>query len=88
MNYAIVITILAAFKCGFLINLVLGIVAIVYANNARENLASGNYEKALNCAQTAKTLCMIATILIEIQVLLVFFVIALMLCVYLPVLFI
>jgi uncharacterized membrane protein YvbJ len=73
MNYAIAITILAAFNCGFPFNLVLGIAAIVYADRVNRNIRSGDLKAARECAKTARTLCMIAIAVIAVQVLLVFF---------------
>ena len=88
MNYAIVITILATFNCGSIINLALGIVALVYASKVDQHLLSGNKEKAEDCAQTAKTLCMIATGVIVIQLILVFFIFfAILTCAFLPFVF-
>ena len=73
MNYAIAITILAAFNCGFPFNLVLGIAAIVYADRVNQNIRSGDLKEARACAKTARTLCMIAIAVIAVQILLVFF---------------
>jgi len=85
MNYAIIITVLAALKCGTIINLVLGIAAIVYANKVDQNIQTGNYDKARECAQTAKMLCLVATVLIAVQVLIVALIlIALLTCSFLP----
>ena len=75
MNHALVITILATFGCGAPFNLVLGIAAIVYANNADGNLKSGDLEKAKECAKTSKTLYMIAIVVIAIQVFFTFFIV-------------
>ena len=75
MNHALVITILATFGCGAPFNLVLGIAAIVYANNADGNLKSGDLEKAKQCAKTAKTLYMIAIAVIAIQIFFAFFIV-------------
>ena len=83
MNYALVITALALFQCGTYVNLVLGIVAIVFANKADQDLKSGDFEQARDNAKTAKTLCMIATGVIVFQLLAVFFVIALVTMFYL-----
>ena len=83
MNYALVITALALFQCGTYVNLVLGIVAIVFANKADQDIRSGDFEQARNNAKTAKTLCMIATGVIAVQILAVFFVIALVALFYL-----
>ena len=83
MNYALVITALALFQCGTYVNLVLGIVAIVFANKADQDIKSGDFEQARNNAKTAKTLCMIATGVIVFQLLAVFFVIALVAMFYL-----
>lgn len=82
MNYALVITALALFQCGTYVNLVLGIVAIVFANKVDQDLKSGNFEQARDNAKTAKTLCMIATGVIAVQILVVFFVIGLVAAVY------
>ena len=87
MNYAIIITILAVLKCGTFINLVLGIAAIIYANKVDQNIQSGNYAMAKDCAQTAKTLCLIATCLIAAQVLIIFFLFAALACAFLPLIF-
>ena len=88
LNYAIVITILALFNCGSLINLALGIAAIIYASKVDKNLLAGDSKEAEACAQTAKMLCMIATGVIVLQLLLVFFVIFFVLtCAILPILF-
>ena len=88
LNYAIVITILALFNCGSLINLALGIAAIIYASKVDKNLLAGDRKEAEACAQTAKMLCMIATGVIILQLLLVFFVIFFVLtCAILPILF-
>ena len=73
MNYAIAITIMAAFNCGFPFNLVLGIAAIVYADRVNQNIRSGDLKAARACAKTAKTLCMIAIAVIGVQILFVFF---------------
>lgn len=70
MNYAIIITVLATFNCGFPFNLVLGIAAIVYADKVERNLRSGNVNEAKECAKTAKMLCMIAIAVIGVQILL------------------
>ena len=74
MNYAIAITILAAFNCGFPFNLVLGIAAIVYADRVNQNIRSGDLKAARECAKTARTLCMIAIAVIAVQLLLFFFI--------------
>ena len=88
LNYAIVITILALFNCGSLINLALGIAAIIDASKVDKNLLAGDRKEAEACAQTAKMLCMIATGVIILQLLLVFFVIFFVLtCAILPILF-
>ena len=88
LNYAIVITILAVFNCGSLINLALGIVAIIYASKVDKNLLAGDRAEAVSCAQTAKMLCMIATGVIILQLLLVLFVfIFILTCAVLPILF-
>ena len=73
MNYAIAITILAAFNCGFPFNLVLGIAAIVYADRVNQNIRSGDLKEARACAKTARTLCMIAIAVIAVQILFIFF---------------
>ncbi|MBR4253968.1 MAG: CD225/dispanin family protein [Lentisphaeria bacterium] len=87
LNYAIVITILAVFNCGSIVNLVLGIAAIVYASKVDRNLLAGDRKEAEACAQTAKMLCMIATGVIALQLLLVLFVFfAIMICLVLPIL--
>ena len=78
LNYALVITALAFFQCGTYINLVLGIVAILFANKVEQNLKSGDIKQAKENAKTAKTLCMIATGVIVVQIIAVFFVIAIM----------
>ncbi len=88
LNYAIVITILAVFNCGSLINLALGIVAIIYASKVDKNLLAGDRAEAESCAQTAKMLCMIATGVIILQLLLVLFVFLFILsCAVLPIVF-
>ena len=88
LNYAIVITILAVFNCGSLINLALGIVAIIYASKVDKNLLAGDRIEAESCAQTAKMLCMIATGVIILQLLFVLFVVFFVLtCAILPILF-
>lgn len=88
MNYAIIITVLAVFNCGSIINLALGIVAIVYASKVDQHLLAGNREKAEECANTAKTLCMVATGVIILQILLVLFVLfAIMVFAILPIVF-
>ncbi len=74
MNYAIAITILAAFNCGFPFNLVLGIAAIVYADRVNQNIRSGDLKAARECAKTARTLCMIAIAVIAVQILIIFFI--------------
>ena len=74
MNYAIAITILAAFNCGFSFNLVLGIAAIVYADRVNQNIRSGDLKAARECAKTARTLCMIAIAVIAVQILIIFFI--------------
>ena len=83
MNFALIITVLALFNCGSLLNLVLGIAAIAYANKGSRNLESGDAEKAKECAKTAKTLCLIATGIIVFQVFAILFVISLMIVFYL-----
>lgn len=60
MDYAIAITVLGALNCGFPFNLVMGIVAIYYADKANQYLRAGDYKKAKESAQTAKILCFIA----------------------------
>ena len=88
LNYAIIITILALFNCGAIINLALGIAAIIYASKVDQNLLAGDRKEAESCAQTAKTLCMIATGVIIIQILFVLFVFFFILtCAILPVVF-
>ena len=82
MNYALVITALALFQCGTYVNLVLGIVAILFANKVDQNLKSGDFEQARDNAKTAKTLCMIATGVIAVLILVVFFVIGLVAAAY------
>ncbi len=87
LNYAIVITILALFNCGSIVNLVLGIVALVYASKVDKNLLAGDRTEAEACAQTARMLCFIATGVIVLQLLLVllaFF--AILFCAILPIL--
>lgn len=74
MNYAIAITVLAAFNCGFPFNLVLGIAAIVYADRTERNIRSGDFKEARECAKTARTLCMIAMAVIAVQILLFIFI--------------
>ena len=74
MNYAIIITILAVFNCGFPFNLVLGIAAIVYADRTERNIRSGDLKEARESAKTARTLCWIAMAVIGVQILLVFFI--------------
>ena len=74
MNYAIAITILAAFNCGFPFKLVLGIAAIVYADRVNQNIRSGDLKAARECAKTARTLCMIAIAVIAVQILIIFFI--------------
>lgn len=74
MNYAIAITILAAFNCGFPFNLVLGIAAIVYADRTERSIRSGDFKEARECAKTARTLCMIAMAVIAVQILLFIFI--------------
>lgn len=81
MNYAIAITVLAAFNCGFPFNLVLGIAAILYADRTERNIRSGDFKEARECAKTARTLCMIAMAVIAVQILLFFFVFMLMMCI-------
>ena len=88
LNYAIIITVLAVFNCGSVINLALGIIAIVYASKVDQHLLSGNRKEAEACAQTARTLCFIATGVIVLQILLVLFVLfAIMFCAVLPIVF-
>ena len=88
LNYAIVITILAIFNCGAIINLALGIAAIIYASKVDQNLLAGDRSEAAACAQTAKTLCMIATGVIILQLLFVLFVFFFILsCAILPIVF-
>lgn len=85
MNYAIIITVLAVFNCGSIINLALGIVAIVFASKVDQHLLAGNREQAEECAHTAKTLCMVATGVLAVQaVLMVFVFIVVLTCAILP----
>ena len=86
MNYALIITILALFHCGAFINLVLGIIAVIFASKAEQDLRSGDRESATGNAATAKSLCMIATIVIILQMLAVFIFVGLWLfCAMLPI---
>ena len=85
MNYAIIITVLAVFNCGSIINLALGIVAIVFASKVDQYLLSGNRKQAEECAHTAKTLCMVAAGVLAVQaILMVIVFIAVLTCAILP----
>ena len=83
MNFSLIITILALFNCGSILNLILGIAAILHANKGRRSLESGDFEQAKGCTKTARALCMIAVGVIVFQILVFFFVIAVMILVYL-----
>lgn len=85
MDFAIVITVLAVMSCGAPVNLVLGIVAFLYANKVDQHIRSGNLEQAKGCANTAKTLCWIAVGIIALQLLAMFFFFVFMLLIYLPI---
>ena len=54
LNYALVITALAFFQCGTYINLVLGIVAIVFANKVEQNLKSGDVKAVFEALSACK----------------------------------
>jgi hypothetical protein len=63
MVEAIIVTILSFFCCGSLPSLILGVIAIVKANNVQSSFNSGRYEEAINNANTAKKLCIWAVVI-------------------------
>ena len=84
MNFALGITVLALFGCGYPLNLVFGIAAIINAYNAERNLESGDFEKAKEYAKTSKTLCLISVAVIGFGILVMFLICALLACLDLP----
>ena len=84
MNFALGITVLALFGCGYPLNLVFGIAAIVNAYNADRNFESGDFEKAKEYAKTAKTLCLLSVAVIGFGILIMFLICALLVCLDLP----
>jgi len=57
MGFAIFVTILGCCNC---LNLVLGIIAIVFASQVQKHIEEGNYEQAKKSADTARILCWIS----------------------------
>ena len=84
MNFALGITVLALFGCGYPLNVVFGIAAIVNAYNADRNLESGDVGKAKEYAKTAKTLCLISVVVMGFGFFFLFLICALMACLDLP----
>ena len=84
MNFALAITVLAMFGCGYPLNLVFGIAAVINAYNADRNLESGDFEKAKGYAKTAKTLCLISVAVIGFGIFFSFLICALLACLDLP----
>ena len=82
MNFSLIITVLALFNCGSILNLILGIIAILHANKGNRFFESGEIEQAKDCAKTARMLCLIATGIIVFQVLATVFVIVLLIMFY------
>ena len=68
MTEAIIVTIISFICCSSLISLILGIIAIVKANNVNQEFARGNYDGANKNANSAKTLTIWAAIVAVIQV--------------------
>jgi hypothetical protein len=71
MTEAIIVTIISFLCCSSIISLILGIIAIVKANNVNQEFARGNYDGANKNANSAKTLTIWAAIVAVIQVVLV-----------------
>ena len=84
MNFALGITVLALFGCGYPLNLVFGIAAVINAYNADRNLESGDFEKARGYAKTAKTLCLLSVAVIGFGIFFSFLFCALLACLDLP----
>ena len=71
MTEAIIVTIVSFLCCSSIISLILGIIAIVKANNVNMEFLKGNYDVAGKNAKTAKTLTVWAAVVAVIQVVLV-----------------
>ena len=62
MTEAIIVTIISFLCCCSLISTILGIIAIVKANNVNSEFAKGNYQAANSSAESAKKLTIWAVI--------------------------
>jgi ABC-type multidrug transport system permease subunit len=71
MTEAIIVTIISFLCCSSIISLILGIIAIVKANNVNMEFLKGNYDVAGKNANTAKTLTIWAAIVAVIQFILI-----------------
>ena len=63
MVESIIVTIISTLCCCSPISTVLGIIAIVKANNVNTEFERGNVNEAINCSQTAKNLSLWAAII-------------------------
>ena len=63
MTEAILVTVISLLCCCSLISVVLGIIAIVKANNVNPAFAGGNYNEAISNADSAKNLTIWAAVI-------------------------
>lgn len=72
MTEAIIVTVVSFLCCSSLISLILGIIAIVKANNVNTEFAKGNIDEANKNADAAKKLTLWAAIIAVVFIIFVF----------------